>query len=647
MTARVLTKKGVRFSQRRASGGFDFPTSLVGTSTWTGSDGKPVTIYYDPATGQNGLQAAQFVASFIDQLMAYNDATFGVRGQGGNIIIAAVGGATDGSGGAYHYGCSFSQGGDWYEDVSPDARMVLGLVQAEVSESYMGLQSKGWNCILPDQEIQGRIIGGSKAWYSGQAVEVRTLSGACLSVTANHPVLTVEGFVPAGQLQKGQYLLHHIGEDEFTPERHDEQHAPSTAEQVFGTLKNIAGAVLSTEVASALDFHGDGAFFQGEIETVGSYSQLRGDGVSNTTQRFMQNNLTRSYTKHSPLSSGGSLHSESQRLRTPTHRNVSSIGLLTPRVRIHATPYQESRFGGAANLDTGIAEFAGDSSLADVVLANELLQRHAGQILTDEIVEVRNFHYDGPVYDFESPLGFIVANNLCISNCGGSGGEGLSRVLAEIVSGGPNGSLSPFASGPAWDGTDWISKDQGTDSDYPSIGCSVLYLWWMLKTYTMAQIVQAGEPDGTLASNYAALTGKPKTQAFSDFQAAVAAAGGPTSDNPFGTPTPPWQGVPPTPPPVPPTPPPVPPTPPPVPPTPPPVPPTAFPVYDITLSVSGVPGVTLTGKAVPEPPGADGVVLVNWALILQDLAAIRAARRSGNTAALEAAIAKLIQDLGL
>ncbi len=299
MTLRLLTKTPAKVQRDRAVAAcraflvrpraavqqFDFPTSLVGTSKWVGADGGGVNVYYDPSLGTAGLANAQNVLAKIDDLMAYCDSVFGVKGKAGNVIVAAVNNVTDGSGGAYHYGCAFNadgQGSDWYEDMSADPQETFGLVMAEVCESYMGLQNKGWNC-------------------------------------------------------------------------------------------------------------------------------------------------------------------------------------------------------------------------------------------------------------------------------GGSGGEGLSRFLAEIVSGGPGGSLGGFASGPSWDGADWISKDQGTDGDYPSIGCAILYLWWMTSLgYTPAQIVQAGEPDGTLATNYAALTGKPATQAFSDFKAAVAAAGGPTSDNPWNAPTPPYplsgQPVPPVPP---------------------------------------------------------------------------------------------------
>jgi hypothetical protein len=272
----------------RAAGQFDCPTQLFGTTKWKGSDGQPVTVYYEPTLGTGGASIAQNILPRLEDLMNYCDTVFGVKGKGGNVIVCSspFNGATDGSGGAYHYSCAFnsdSQGGsDWYECYAagnPD--MVFGLVMAEVSESYMGLQGKGWNC-------------------------------------------------------------------------------------------------------------------------------------------------------------------------------------------------------------------------------------------------------------------------------GGSGGEGLSRFLAEIVA---NGTLNDFSTGPQWNGDDWISRDQGTDRDPSSIGCAILYCWWMTKQgYSVPQIVQAAEPDGTLATNYAGLTGKLSVAAFSNFKAAVSAVSPVNNDNPFNATMPdyPLTGpVPPSPPPPP------------------------------------------------------------------------------------------------
>ncbi len=123
-------------------------------------------------------------------------------------------------------------------------------------------------------------------------------------------------------------------------------------------------------------------------------------------------------------------------------------------------------------------------------------------------------------------------------DCGGSNGEALSRFLAELESGGPQGALAGFSTGPLWDRAgrpNWIDATEPTDQDGASIGCGIVYLYWMMtQGFAAARITQAGSPDGTLASNYAALTGR--ASAWSDFIAAVGALSrGIVSDDPWGT----------------------------------------------------------------------------------------------------------------
>ncbi len=530
----------------QAASGFDFPTRLVGASTWLGTDGRPVTVYYDPATGADGLAAAQYTLAHIDALMAYNDAVFGVRGLGGGVIVAAVNGATDGTGGAYHYGC-----------------------------------------LLPGQVLEGRVIGGSKARYSGTAVEITTVGGVRLSVTPNHPVLTSRGFVAAGQLKEGDDLLQHVGESEFPGRADDEENTPALVEEAFDSFNAVSGSVAALEApAVPLDFHGDAIRFKGEIQVVGSYCDLARHRIADRDEASEEALFARGGMQQATLARRRAAQQFILGGRSPASGPVGGIDLLEPGFRTHPLPIQEARFGSASRLDAGFAKPVNHRGGADAGFHGQLLRRFPGKVAAAKIAQVRRFHYDGPVYDFESPLGWILVNGICTSNCGfgaaggdwyadvahdarmtfglvmaevcesymglqakgwncgGSGGEGLSRFLAEIVSGGPNGSLGAFSSGASWDGTDWISRDQGTDQDYPSIGCAILYCWWMtFKGYTVQQITQAGEPNGTLATNYAALTGRPASQAFADFKAAVAAVGGPggfQGDDPWNAPTPPF-----------------------------------------------------------------------------------------------------------
>src|SRR5438876_131400 len=84
------------------SAGFDFPVQLVGKT----ADGN-VTVYYDPSLGPPGASLAQQILASAAQTYSECQAFFNVPGQPVNVIIAPVNGPTDGSGGAYHYGCNF------------------------------------------------------------------------------------------------------------------------------------------------------------------------------------------------------------------------------------------------------------------------------------------------------------------------------------------------------------------------------------------------------------------------------------------------------------------------------------------------------------------------------------------------------------
>ncbi|HYE59181.1 MAG TPA: Hint domain-containing protein, partial [Rhodothermales bacterium] len=120
-------------------------------------------------------------------------------------------------------------------------------------------QGEGYTCILPGQELQGKITGASKARYSGKAIEIRTASGARLAVTANHPVLTVVGFVAAGDLREGHHLLRYLGGVEPDAGSEHIENALALVDDVFQAILAISGPLLPTDHRRCLpfEFHGD------------------------------------------------------------------------------------------------------------------------------------------------------------------------------------------------------------------------------------------------------------------------------------------------------------------------------------------------------------------------------------------------------
>jgi len=125
--------------QPRAAGAPQWP-SYTGTSQLVGtSPSGRVTVYVDPSLGAAALQNAQDLLNDADRVAQANDAIFGTTGGAVSVIVFALGGATDGTGGADHGGCDYSTGNAIEVDVSyGNSTRVSALFEAELSECSMG-----------------------------------------------------------------------------------------------------------------------------------------------------------------------------------------------------------------------------------------------------------------------------------------------------------------------------------------------------------------------------------------------------------------------------------------------------------------------------------------------------------------------------
>jgi hypothetical protein len=124
-------------------------------------------------------------------------------------------------------------------------------------------------------------------------------------------------------------------------------------------------------------------------------------------------------------------------------------------------------------------------------------------------------------------------------DCGASTGEGLSRVLANDIYKGVE--PTNFISSSVWlslnPRPNFVDHTDPTDTNYPSIGCSVLFLNWLRSqlNYSWAKIIGAG--GATLAATYKNLTNK--ATGWDDFTAAINTKFPPgrkynlATDNPF------------------------------------------------------------------------------------------------------------------
>lgn len=114
--------------------------SYKGVSQLVGvSPSGRVTVYVDPSLGQPAHQNALDLINDADRVVAENDAIFGTTGGPVSVIIFALGGVTDGTGGADHMGCDYTTGAAIEVCAAFGApERVSALFEAELSECSMG-----------------------------------------------------------------------------------------------------------------------------------------------------------------------------------------------------------------------------------------------------------------------------------------------------------------------------------------------------------------------------------------------------------------------------------------------------------------------------------------------------------------------------
>lgn len=114
--------------------------SYTGTSQYVGtSSSTQVAVYVDPSLGDPALQNAKDLVSDADRIVKANNTIFGTPSEAVDVIVFAVGGMTDGTGGADHNACDYTSGGAIEVCASfGNSARVSALFEAELSECSMG-----------------------------------------------------------------------------------------------------------------------------------------------------------------------------------------------------------------------------------------------------------------------------------------------------------------------------------------------------------------------------------------------------------------------------------------------------------------------------------------------------------------------------
>lgn len=124
----------------RASSASPSWPNFTGTDRYVGtSQSGLVSVYVDAAIAPAGVQNATDLLADADRVVQQNTQIFGTPPGSVNVIVFALGGKVDGTGGADHRACDFTNGRDIEVCASFGSPMrVSALFEAEYSECSMG-----------------------------------------------------------------------------------------------------------------------------------------------------------------------------------------------------------------------------------------------------------------------------------------------------------------------------------------------------------------------------------------------------------------------------------------------------------------------------------------------------------------------------
>jgi hypothetical protein len=350
-------------------------------------------------------------------------------------------------------------------------------------------------CVAPDTDVEilGGALAGYRRLYRGPLVDLLTVRGKKLSVTPNHPILTDHGWVAAGLLKKGDHVVSRSRSNASMALNLDEVHS---AQDVYAALE-VAAALIDPSPGSisysisplAVDFHGDGAYTEGEVELVSTELGLTSVVDPAVVKQIGEDIFTPRVSSHDPLLTQSSTQrcvsdpefSGECRAVVATHvsgdqvswdvdpSSLSIIAHISQETSSDESALQgvegdiclggecRGSFPVDVSVDDDLRDFVLDWSAAssqndppldeaclegllrDSGLVDERGHSLAGDVSLDEIVDVRDRLWSGHVYNFSTTVGAYIAGGIVTHNCDkivkGEWEAGVPRTLESVCRG--------------------------------------------------------------------------------------------------------------------------------------------------------------------------------------------------------------------
>ena len=323
----------------------------------------------------------------------------------------------------------------------------------------------GGNCVVEGTSVDA---SGARAifrrHYEGKVIRIRTGFGKNLTVTPNHPVFTMRGWINAKDIQKGDYVISDVCSDRpVNGARPYDQHQIATVEDCFSSFAHKFDIFSFT--GTPADFHGDGIIDQ-QVDVIFIERCLSTHGEASFSQKAVQSLF------HDAVwlsDHGFSLSTFAERFMGSLHSSDGIMGSSndsTALLRSHAGIHGFGRFAsGCGGWIAVSSEDFRDNHLMDSEFFSDMTLRHSSLVegnnplnvvfgrdscradsslfepicddmggtphkscnfnaghsviaKFDNVVDVEVSNFSGHVYNLSTNCGYYLANGIITHNCG-------------------------------------------------------------------------------------------------------------------------------------------------------------------------------------------------------------------------------------
>jgi hypothetical protein len=276
-----------------------------------------------------------------------------------------------------------------------------------------------WNCVVGSTQVDWpgqNVHTTTRRRFKGDFFEIVTARGHKLTVTPNHPILTTVGYVPAGLLCPGQYVL--ATDQPPAPEVDD---GPPRIEQVQRT--SLETGVTSRVAGATPQFHGDGT--DSEIQVVRTDGSLWNSFNTEISGELDQESLFRRPTG-APVSAfgPGAASSRLDPIGTEIIQPIADSpgfvggGSQSPALSSGHTGKPKSvGLAAVSNIETKLGQPSANYGTADSDFASHLQDALTLGMTACEIVEINRFTGDHDVFNLETTRGWYIGNGIAQHNC--------------------------------------------------------------------------------------------------------------------------------------------------------------------------------------------------------------------------------------